>query len=73
MTKENTIKMSGKVVDVLPNAMFRVEVDNPPTKILAHIAGKIRKNNINILLGDRVDLELSLYDLSKGRIVYRHK
>ncbi len=72
MTKEATIKVEGKVIEPLPNAMFRVELDNGH-KVLAHISGKMRMHFIKILPGDKVTLELSPYDLSKGRIVYRYK
>jgi len=64
--------MQGRVVECLPNAMFRCKLDNGHV-LLAVISGKIRKNNINILLNDRVDVELSPYDLSKGRISYRYR
>jgi translation initiation factor IF-1 len=70
--KEETIQVEGKVVEPLPNAMFRVELDNGH-KVLAHISGKMRMHFIKILPGDRVTLELSPYDLSRGRIVYRYK
>jgi translation initiation factor IF-1 len=72
LAKEESITFSGKVIDVLPNTNFRVELTNG-TVLLAHISGKIRKNNINILLGDSVDVEVSPYDITKGRITYRHK
>jgi translation initiation factor IF-1 len=72
MAKEEGISVEGKVVEPLPNAMFRVELENGHI-ILAHISGKMRKHYIRILPGDRVLLELSPYDLSRGRIVYRHK
>ncbi len=72
MTKEATIKIEGKVTESLPNAMFRVELDNGH-KVLAHISGKMRKHFIKILPGDKVTLELSPYDLTKGRIIYRYK
>ena len=62
--------MNGKVLDTLPNTMFRVELDNGHI-VTAHISGKIRKNYIRILTGDKVKVELTPYDLSKGRIVYR--
>jgi translation initiation factor IF-1 len=71
MEKE-IIKITGKVVECLPNATFKVEVENKH-KILSTISGKIRKFNINIMVGDMVDIELTPYDLSRGRIVYRHK
>lgn len=70
--KEETIQVEGKVLEPLPNAMFRVELDNGH-RVLAHISGKMRMHFIKILPGDRVTLELSPYDLSRGRIVYRYK
>ena len=72
MSKEESIEVEGKVLDSLPNAMFKVELDNKH-KVLAHVSGKIRVNFIKILPGDRVILELSPYDLSRGRIIYRYK
>ncbi|UCG35713.1 MAG: translation initiation factor IF-1 [Candidatus Omnitrophota bacterium] len=72
MPKEEAIKVSGIVTDVLPNALFRVEMENGH-KILAHICGKMRKYFIKIIPSDKVDVELSPYDLSRGRIVYRYK
>ncbi|MCD6216775.1 translation initiation factor IF-1 [bacterium] len=72
MTKEDAIEVEGKVIEALPNAMFRVELDNGH-KVLAHISGKIRMHFIRILPGDRVKIELSPYDLTRGRIVYRQK
>ena len=72
MSKEATIKVEGKVIEPLPNAMFRVELDNGH-KVLAHVSGKMRMHFIKILPGDKVTLELSPYDLTKGRIVYRYK
>ncbi|MGA1842394.1 MAG: translation initiation factor IF-1 [bacterium] len=72
MPKEDAIEVEGTVIEPLPNAMFRVELDNGH-KVLAHISGKMRKNFIRILRGDRVLVELSTYDLTKGRIVYRFK
>ena len=70
MAKEDVIEVEGKVVDTLPNAMFKVEFENGAT-ILAHVSGKIRMHYIRILPGDRVTVELSPYDLTKGRITYR--
>jgi len=70
MPKKEAIEVEGIVVESLPNAMFRVELPNGH-KVLAHISGKIRKHYIRILLGDRVLIELSPYDLSRGRITYR--
>jgi translation initiation factor IF-1 len=72
MAKEETIQVEGKVIEPLPNAMFKVELDNGH-KVLAHVSGKMRMHFIKILPGDRVTLELSPYDLSRGRIVYRYK
>ncbi len=72
MPKEDVIEMQGTVMEPLPNAMFRVELDNGH-KVLAHVSGKIRMNFIRILSGDRVTVELSPYDLSRGRITYRFK
>jgi len=70
--KDNIIELEAKVVDVLPNTMFKVELENGH-QILAHVSGKIRMNNIRILPGDKVTIELSTYDLTRGRITYRHK
>jgi translation initiation factor IF-1 len=70
VAKDDVITVIGKVEEVLPNAMFRVLLDND-IKILAHVSGKIRQNRIQILLGDNVKVEMSAYDLTKGRIVYR--
>lgn len=72
MAKESTITVEGKVTEPLPNAMFRVELDNGHI-VLAHISGKMRKHFIKILPGDKVTLELSPYDLTRGRITYRYK
>ncbi|HHX95613.1 MAG TPA: translation initiation factor IF-1 [Clostridia bacterium] len=72
MPKEDVIEMQGTVIEPLPNAMFRVELDNGH-RVLAHVSGKIRMNFIRILSGDRVTVELSPYDLSRGRITYRFK
>ncbi|MBU2489946.1 MAG: translation initiation factor IF-1 [Proteobacteria bacterium] len=72
MSKEDAIEVNGKVVETLPNAMFRVELENGHP-VLAHISGKMRMHFIKILPGDKVVVELSPYDLSRGRIVYRSK
>lgn len=72
MAKEDMISLNGQVEEVLPNAMFRVKLEQGST-ILGHISGKMRQNKIQILLGDRVRVEMSPYDLTKGRIVYRDK
>ncbi len=70
MTKEEIIEKQGKVIETLPNTMFKVELETGH-KIIAHISGKMRKNYIRILTGDEVTVELTPYDLSKGRITYR--
>jgi translation initiation factor IF-1 len=72
LAKKDVIEVEGKVVEPLPNAMFRVELESGH-EVLAHISGKIRLNFIRILPGDRVRVELSPYDLTRGRIVYRHR
>ena len=70
MAKEEQIQLSGTVIDTLPNTMFRVELENGHV-VMAHISGKMRKNHIRILTGDKVKVELTPYDLSKGRITFR--
>jgi len=70
MSKEGTIKVEGEVVDVLPNATFRVKLDMGPT-ILCYVSGKMRQFEIRILLGDRVEVDMSPYDLTRGRITRR--
>jgi len=72
MPKSDVIEVRGKVIEPLPNAMFRVELENGH-KILAHVSGKMRMHFIRILPGDRVLLEISPYDVTRGRIVYRYK
>jgi translation initiation factor IF-1 len=72
MSKE-VITLDGVVNETLPNAMFRVQLNESGHILLAHLSGKIRINNINILQGDRVKIEITPYDLTKGRIVYRYK
>ena len=72
MSKSDVIEIEGTVVEKLPNAMFQVELENGP-QVLAHISGKLRMHYIRILPGDKVTLELSPYDLSKGRIIWRDK
>jgi len=71
VSKEEAIEVEGTVIEPLPNAMFRVELDNGH-KVLAHISGKMRKNFIRISVGDRVNVEMSPYDLGKARITFRH-
>src|ERR1035437_2713110 len=72
MSKEDAIEVMAVVVEPLPNAMFKVELENKH-QVLAHVSGKMRKNFIRILPGDKVAVELSRYDLNRGRIVYRYK
>ena len=72
MSKQYIIKMKGQITEVLPNALFRVNLEND-IAIIGHISGKMRKNNINVLLGDFVEVEMTPYDVSKGRISYRYK
>jgi translation initiation factor IF-1 len=73
MVKDDVIEVEGTVTEKLPNAMFRVLVDNTDNILLAHISGKIRKNYIKVLVGDKVKVELSPYDLTKGRITFRSR
>ena len=72
MSKEDVIEVEGTILEALPNATFQVELQNGH-KILAHVSGKLRMNFIRILPGDKVSIEMSPYDLTKGRITYRHK
>ncbi|TKJ40406.1 translation initiation factor IF-1 [candidate division LCP-89 bacterium B3_LCP] len=72
MAKEEAIKIDGSILETLPNATFRVELENGH-KVLAHISGKMRMHFIKILPGDKVTVELSPYDLNRGRIIYRYK
>ncbi len=72
MSKEELIEFSGSVTEKLPNAMFRVQLENGH-EIIAHTAGKMRKFRIRVMVGDRVDVEMTPYDLTKGRITFRHK
>ncbi len=72
MSKQDVIEVEGRVVEALPNAMFQVQLENGHT-VLAHVSGKIRMNFIRILPGDKVTIELTPYDLSRGRITYRFK
>ena len=70
MVKQDLLEFKGKVIDLLPNAMFRVELENG-VKVTAHTAGKLRKNRIRVLQGDNVTVEMTPYDLTKGRIIFR--
>ncbi len=72
MSKQDVIEVEGKVIEALPNAMFQVELENGHV-VLAHVSGKIRMNFIRILPGDKVTIELTPYDLTRGRITYRFK
>jgi len=71
-TKEDTLQVEGTIVEALPNTMFRVDLENGH-RILGHISGKMRKHYIRIIPGDKVTVELSAYDLTRGRITYRHR
>jgi translation initiation factor IF-1 len=73
LAKEEAISVEGTVVEALPNAMFKVELENGGHRVLAHVSGKMRRYFIRILPGDHVTLELSPYDLTRGRITYRYK
>lgn len=73
MAKDDVVKIDGVVTECLPNALFRVMLDNVETEIIGILSGRIRKNKIKILTGDRVEVEMSPYDLTKGRIIYRYK
>ena len=72
MAKQETLEFRGKVTELLPNAMFRVKLDDDH-EVLAHTSGKMRKNRIRVLLGDKVNVEMTPYDLTKGRITFRFK
>ena len=72
MSKEELLEFPGTVVEKLPNAMFRVKLENDH-EIIAHTAGKMRKFRIKVMVGDKVDVEMTPYDLTKGRIIFRHK
>ncbi len=72
MAKEDLLEFEGIVSEILPNAMFRVTLDNGH-QVLAHTSGKMRKNRIRVLQGDKVNVEMTPYDLTKGRITFRHK
>jgi translation initiation factor IF-1 len=71
MAKEETINMEGRVEEILPSAMFRIKLDNVNSTVLGHLSGRMRTNNIKVLLGDRVEMEFSPYDLTRGRITRR--
>jgi translation initiation factor IF-1 len=71
LAKEEGFKVDGKIIEILPNATFRVKLDTVETPVIGVISGKMRKNNIRILLGDRVEIEFSPYDLARGRITRR--
>jgi translation initiation factor IF-1 len=71
LAKEEGLKMEGQVIEILPNATFRVKLENIDDPVLGVISGRMRQNNIKVLLGDRVEIEFSLYDLTRGRITRR--
>jgi translation initiation factor IF-1 len=72
MAKDDIMRFEGRIIDVLPNTNFKVELINKMV-LLCHLSGKMRKNNIRVLMGDKVEVELSSYDLTKGRIAFRHR
>lgn len=72
MAKQDILTSTGRVVEILPNTLFKIELENKHI-ILGHLAGKLRVNNVNIILNDLVDVEISTYDLTKCRIIWRHK
>jgi translation initiation factor IF-1 len=72
MSKEDLLKMGGHVTEILPNALFRIRLEND-FLIIGHISGKMRKNNIKVLVGDAVEVEMTPYDMTKGRITFRYK
>lgn len=72
MAKEDLIEFEGTVLEMLPNAMFRVKLENDH-EIIAHTSGKMRKNRIRVMVGDKVTVEMTPYDLTKGRVIFRHK
>lgn len=72
MAKDDILRVEGRIVEVLPSANFRVELQGG-IAVICHLSGKMRQNNIRVLMGDRVDVELSTYDMTKGRIAYRYK
>lgn len=74
MSKEEVLKFDGQVIDVLPNNMFRVTIDTlNEHQIIAYLSGKMKQNKIKVIIGDRVEVEMTPYDLSKGRISFRHR
>lgn len=73
MAKDEVMRIEGRIIEVLPNTNFKVQLSQGGLILICHLSGKMRKNNIRVLMGDRVDVEVSPYDTSKGRISYRHK
>lgn len=73
MSKQDYFEVDGEIITALPNAMFKVKLNNMDSEIICHISGKIRQNFINIMVGDKVSVAVSKYDTSKGRIVFRYK
>jgi translation initiation factor IF-1 len=73
MAKDDAMRVEGMITDLLPNAFFKVRLTEGKLEIIAHLSGKMRRNNIRCLEGDRVDVEMTPYDLTKGRICYRYK
>jgi len=73
LAKEELLELEGEIIDVLPQSMFKIKVDNSEHIVLAYLSGKMRKFKIKLVLGDKVKIEVSPYDVSKGRVTYRHK
>ena len=73
MAKEETITVTGRVEEVLPNATFRITLEQNQHQIIAYLGGKLRQHNIKVLMGDVVEIEMSPYDMTKGRVIYRNK
>ena len=73
MSKEDTLKFEGTVMEILPNNMFRVNLTENNLKVIAYLSGKMKQNKIKVIAGDRVDIEMTPYDLTKGRLTFRHR
>jgi translation initiation factor IF-1 len=73
MSKEDTLKFEGTVTEILPNNMFRVNLTENNLKVIAYLSGKMKQNKIKVIAGDRVDIEMTPYDLTRGRLTFRHR
>lgn len=73
MSKEDTLKFEGTVMEILPNNMFRVNLSENNLKVIAYLSGKMKQNKIKVIAGDRVDIEMTPYDLTRGRLTFRHR